>query len=304
MKRILLLMLPSIIFAQSNYYIPDSNQVGYGFKQYEITNVAATCASPNGPMNSIGAPPGSYAALQTGGYCNPNTYPEPGTVCWTFTPTGNSITINSGYSTSGCGSITFGPFSLYTCAPACTFLGSGLNFTVVPGQCYTWCMTYSGTGPFCTFNDFCPYYTQTVTPLPVDLVSFTGYSHENVNILEFEVKNVKNCDYYEIEYSDNAQNWEYGIKIKSIKDVTRYRYDDYNYKKLTNYYRLKQVDYDGTYKYYKIIAIDNRYNKTIMSIRLLDILGRDVSNLLTPGIYIKHTTYSDSTIELKKIIIK
>jgi len=175
--------------------------------------IMGTCASPDGNMNSTSAPPASYAALQTGGYCNPNNYGGSGTVCWVFTPTGNSVSINSGYSTSGCTNacgLSFGSFNLYTCAPACVLVSTGLNHTVNPGQCYTWCMNYTKTGggcpAACHFNDFCPYYQQT-TILPVDLIYFAGANIDNLNVFEWKTATELNNDFFVLETSENALDW-------------------------------------------------------------------------------------------------
>ena len=101
---IFLLFITTILQSQINsgYHIPDSLILNKTYGKYSGTNqIAATCALPSGGMNSIAAPPPSYVWLQTNGYCNPSgSYGSSGTVCWSFIPTGNSVTINSGYSTS------------------------------------------------------------------------------------------------------------------------------------------------------------------------------------------------------------
>ena len=78
-----------------------------------MNNKAGSCGSPDGAMNSTTITPPSYAWLQANGYCNPSAYGTNPTVCWTFTPTSTSVTMNSGYSTTGCANISHGPFNLY-----------------------------------------------------------------------------------------------------------------------------------------------------------------------------------------------
>ena len=296
----------SLSKAQSSYYINDTLKVDYKAKNNQIVNIAATCLLPSGNMNPIPSPPGSFAVLQAGGYCNPSgSYGSSGTVCWTFIPTGNSVTINSGYSTSGCGGISFGPFNLFSCAPVCASLGSGLNFTVVPGQCYTWCMSYNGVGGMCSFNDFCPYYIQT-TVLPLTVTKFNGYNKDNVNILEWETANELNVKQIDLEYSVDMSNWELIMRFKGLNSLSKsmkYYYEDYTYKTTIGYYRLKETDLDGTVHYYKTIAINNTANKLILSWRIVDLMGNEVQNMES-GVYIKQIIYTDNTSELKKIIIK
>lgn len=261
-------------------------------------SVASTCASPNGAMNSISAPPISYVWLQTNGYCNPGSYGKNGTVCWTFTPIQSIITINSGYSSSGCGSLTFGPFNLFTCSPACVLQGAGLNFTLTPGQCYTWCMTYSGSGGFCAFNDFCPYFQET-TILPIEISFFGGFTDGNINILKWKTMSETNNDFFEIQYSTDATNWTILSKIKgsgnSYNSINySYSHNSFNYG--INYYRLKQVDFDGKSTSTAIVSIMNNEKEKINVIKRMTVLGTEVTDNYE-GIYIE--IYDDGSI-LKK----
>ncbi len=291
----ILILLSFLIFSNYNaqisgYFLPKDSLI---VKSTLALRTAASCAAPNGGMNSIPAPPGSYAVLQAGGYCNPNSYGKTGTVCWSFVPTGNSITINSGYSTSGCTNacgISFNSFILYACAPSCTVVGSGLSFSVNIGQCYTWCMNYviSGGGcpNACGFNDFCPYYQQSII-LPIELLYFAGSNQGDVNVFQWKTASEKNNSYFEIEVSSDAQNWKSIDKINgsvdSHSEIT-YNYKDNNFSKGLNYYRLKQVDVNGSYKYHGIIYINNSVTYNV--IKRLTILGTEISEGYE-GIYIE-----------------
>lgn len=272
----------------NGYFIPlkDTTFMKQGFA---AKTMAGTCASPDGNMNVIGAPPGSYAALQAGGYCNPGSYGKNGTVCWSFVPTQGSVTINSGYSQTGCTGMSFGPFTLYTCSPACTNVGSGLTFLVTPGQCYTWCMSWSGAGPpACNVIDWCPYYQQFPLPLPIELSYFAGSMQGDVNVLQWKTESEKNNLYFDLEISSDAQNWNSVDKIKgsinSHSPVT-YIYNHKGFSRTVNYYRLKQVDIDGGYKYHGIIAINNTSDDSKV-IRKISILGTDITEGYQ-GIYIE-----------------
>jgi hypothetical protein len=48
--------------------------------------------------------------------------------------------------------------------------------------------------------------------------------------------------------------------------------------KQINYYRLKQTDYNGNFKYFNVISIDNTDLKKRQLIKMTDILGRPVSS--------------------------
>jgi hypothetical protein len=299
MKKLILVLLffCSLVFnAQtiSSHTLPGTSGKVLGINSI----MAGSCASPNGNMNSIGGPPGSYANLQAGGYCNPSgTYGSSGTVCWVFTPTSNSVSINSGYSTTGCASINFGPFTLYKCAPSCSVMGTGLSFTVTPGQCYTWCMSYNGNGPGCVFNDFCPYYQQT-TVLPIELIYLAGSNQGSVNVIQWATASEKNTLRFVIEKSIDAVNWAAIASIPAAgeSDFTlKYQYVDEGFSKSINYYRLKQVDMGGHYKFYGILAIDNTIDKSNIKIyKITNILGQDVDENYQ-GVQIRF--YSDGSID-------
>ena len=307
MKKILIIILlfaTSLVKSQvnSSVSIPDSLIIQQASGKYGgINQIQATCASPSGGMNTIAAPPPSYAWLQTNGYCNPASYGSSGTVCWSFVPTGNTVTINSGYSTTGCAIISFGPFTLFTCFPACTNMGAGLSFSVTPGQCYTWCMGYSGVGGGCSFNDFCPYYQQS-TILPIGLLYFAGSNQGRVNILQWKTATETQNSHFIVEVSYNAQEWNELTQINGAGNShypIEYKHTINEYNKSVNYYRLKQVDYDGTYKYHGIIAIDNsNKSEDVKIISILNVFGQQVNEDYRG---VQFLYYSNGSVE-KKIV--
>jgi hypothetical protein len=294
---VLLILVSFWSFSQTTngYFLPDS--LIHFDPKYSINTTAGTCASPNGGMNSISAPPGSYANLQSGGYCNPGSYGNGGTVCWSFTPSQPSVNINSGYSQSGCSTISFGPFTLYKCSPSCSVVGTGLNFTVTPGQCYTWCMTFGTSGPpSCAVNDWCPYYQQ-FTPVPIELSFFAGSNIGSENVLLWKTATETNNDYFVLETSSDATNWNELTRVDGAGNSTKplnYSYKHTNFEKRINYYRLKQVDSDRTFKYHGIVAVDNTKKHEGTVIRILNMLGQDV-DASYEGIKIMY--YSDGSVE-------
>jgi hypothetical protein len=93
--------------------------------------------------------------------------------------------------------------------------------------------------------------------LPVELISFTGKQKENSVELEWSTVTETNNDYFTVEKSTDGINF---IEIKRVDGAgnsthtlfysTRDEYPSAG----TNYYRLKQTDYDGKYSYSKIIS--------------------------------------------------
>lgn len=102
-----------------------------------------------------------------------------------------------------------------------------------------------------------------VSPLPVELLSFTGKNKDHVNELSWSTASEKNNDHFEIEKSED------GTFFTSIGVVpgngnktclSEYGFSDRNIKPGLAYYRLKQVDYDGNFKFSEKIAIDFNSN--------------------------------------------
>ncbi|MBI3233327.1 MAG: T9SS type A sorting domain-containing protein, partial [Bacteroidetes bacterium] len=106
------------------------------------------------------------------------------------------------------------------------------------------------------------------TVLPIDLVSFTVAADGFNAQLKWSTASEKNNKLFEIERSTNGQQFE---KIDEVKGVgNSYQLHQYDYtdlKVLTDYakvyYRLKQIDFDGTYKYSSIEYIQKAYQNKV-----------------------------------------
>ena len=246
---------------------------------------AGSCASPDGPMKVTTNESLDYQWLQDNGYCNPKSYGKTPTVCWTFTPTTDSVDINSGWAGQGCAVYSFGSFRLFS--PACVQIGTGLSFgNLLPGTQYSFCMSASttGGGPGCIgFTDFCPYYYERGTiPLPIKLIEFKGKESVDGSIfLWWTTGSEQNNSYFTIESTED------GNLFKRISNIpgqgnsyqkSFYFYIDKNSVNGINYYRLRQTDYDGKYTYSNIIAIEVELEKVNNNGKILyyDILGRIV----------------------------
>jgi hypothetical protein len=95
--------------------------------------------------------------------------------------------------------------------------------------------------------------------LPIEWLSFDGHHAENRNFLYWATASESNNAYFDLERSaDGASNFQLVAKINSQGDSQSAQY--YNLVDNTpllgtNYYRLRQVDTDGSQSYSKIIAI-------------------------------------------------
>lgn len=102
----------------------------------------------------------------------------------------------------------------------------------------------------------------TNSSLPIELVSFNGYSVNNNSInLNWKTSSEKNNNYFELERSDDGYIF-YPIEIINSKSLNGFSIQPLNYETIDyypvngiNYYRLKQVDFSEEYIYSKIIPV-------------------------------------------------
>jgi hypothetical protein len=95
--------------------------------------------------------------------------------------------------------------------------------------------------------------------LPIELTTFTAVRKEKSVLLEWETAGEINNDYMAVERSGDAKFFtEIGKKEGAGNSNTTLRYQLEDMAPLSgiNYYRLRQVDYDGTINYSKIISVN------------------------------------------------
>ncbi len=95
------------------------------------------------------------------------------------------------------------------------------------------------------------------TILPIELLSFSAHCNGNTIDIDWSTASERNNDYFILEKSLDAINFNEIARIagagKSIEQID-YSYTDYDYYGGDVYYRLVQVDYDGTKTYSEIIS--------------------------------------------------
>ena len=96
-------------------------------------------------------------------------------------------------------------------------------------------------------------------PLPVELLSFTAEKKSKGVLLEWKTATETNNAFFQIERSLDGKVFNAISKVEGVgnSDITQsYRFLDENPRTGINYYRLKQVDFDGTFEYHPIVSVD------------------------------------------------
>lgn len=180
-------------------------------------------------------------------------------------------------------------------------------------------------------------------PLPISLLSFTGYCNNQNNILEWKTTTETNNSYFTIERSVDVKNW---ILVGTVtgagnsSSLLNYTLTDVLQNEGEIYYRLKQTDFNGNYKYEKMISVTRCKNngtdhftifpnpsegkfkllfngdtREINSIHIFNSQGQNIYNSIdfqstfdlsnnVPGIYFIRISKNSGNINLKFILSK
>jgi hypothetical protein len=140
--------------------------------------------------------------------------------------------------------------------------------------------------------------------LPVEFTNFTGWNDNSINVLQWITETELNNERFEIERSIDLQDGFTTIGVVTgagnSSEVLTYLFEDATPMLGINYYRLRQVDFDGSFTYSKIIAIDvkgskgaqvffpnptldvvsyqfNTAQKEALNITIIDVLGKTLA---------------------------
>lgn len=223
-----------------------------------------TCGSPCGTASGFATAPTTQNvvdACETSPFAPALQPSSSNTFCYDFRATATSVDFNV-IITSNCGGGNVSAFSwsLYnaTCGGTIqTGTLASLTFSgLTVGNDYVFCYTFTVPAT-CTHSQHCPYFVG-ATVLPVTLSKFDAkYDAGKVN-LDWTTETEINNDYFTIERSSDMENFEVlGIVKGNGNSNTKINYNFYDKSPIkgTSYYRLKQTDYDGTYKYSKPVSV-------------------------------------------------
>ncbi len=124
--------------------------------------------------------------------------------------------------------------------------------------------------------------------LPIELISFEGHEHDGCNHLDWATASEANTDYYDVEWSRDAYEWDVIGTLHSAGNSNMNLYYNYvveNPLPIVNYYRLVQYDWDGMYEIFGPIAIDNRKREKRI-VKYVNISGQEVDPQKTTGLVI------------------
>lgn len=129
----------------------------------------------------------------------------------------------------------------------------------------------SGSGPYVliattdTFSPISVYSTNsTENPLPVELIHFNGIrSGQNIK-LEWATASEINSDYFQVEHSIDGVEFSGIGTVRSNGNTNQrmdYQFTDVNVRDQPNYYRLKMVDFDGSFEYSNSILVSPDFSE-------------------------------------------
>jgi hypothetical protein len=142
------------------------------------------------------------------------------------------------------------------------------------------------------------------SPLPITLVYFDVTAQETNIYLEWETASEVNNDYFEIYKSYNGIDWFcIGFMDGSGNSNVNVYYGFYDGSiiKENNYYKLKQVDFDGNSTESNIVYIKGNLNKVEVEVQFYDLMGKEVKTIKQSQIFIIIRKYKDGTIKREKI---
>tara|TARA_R110002072_G_scaffold232309_3_gene389733 strand:+ start:1002 stop:2219 length:1218 start_codon:yes stop_codon:yes gene_type:complete len=194
-----------------------------------------------------------------------------------------------------------------------------------------------GTDPSFAVDDIT---ITTPTPLPVELFSFYGKVEDDYTRIFWATASEINNDYFLLEKRSEKNEWDAIARVNgkgTSQEESWYQFEDLLAGN-DEYYRLKQVDFDGKYSYSSIIHLSkslnarftfypnpaknvlivesNSFQKTVKTITIQDVSGRivhqsklkeerinriDISNLL-PSFYTVIILEAGKIVHREKIV--
>ena len=103
------------------------------------------------------------------------------------------------------------------------------------------------------------------TVLPIEMTYFKGQAIAEGSLLEWQTATEEKNQGFEIQRSQDGKHWEnIGFKTGAgtTLEVQNYQFIDGQSLSGVNYYRLKQLDYDGSFEFSHIVTINYKLETT------------------------------------------
>jgi hypothetical protein len=128
---------------------------------------------------------------------------------------------------------------------------SGTFSTISPALPADWAVDYSQTGEVAL--------VYSGVSLPVELIDFRAKKTNDATLLTWQTATEINNSHFEIEWSNDGRTFEKIGEIAGVGDsdeVQFYEFLHSNPSDGINYYRLRQIDFDGEFDYSGIVSIE------------------------------------------------
>jgi hypothetical protein len=179
------------------------------------------------------------------------------------------------------------------------------KLATTPGRVFNSGLGYAQKSGFTSFSKFGIARARIFSgsPLPVELSYFNVSKEDRVSVLNWITERELNNNYFSIERSIDAYNFK-SIGVVNGQGTTQnqnlYTFTDLAPSKGINYYRLKQIDYDGQYEFSKTLSLNfdeqtkktniKLYNQNLLLkstsdninyvLTVIDVCGKTVANFL------------------------
>ena len=187
------------------------------------------------------------------------------------------------------------------------------------------------------FSPFTLASANALNPLPITLLNFTAARCDDNVCLQWSTENEKNASHFEIERANGDNDFKLTGSVNANNNLAtnQYTFSDKTPGAGANFYRLKIIDADGSFRYSKVLPvifnsltstllypnpardeIKILSSKNIISIEISDLSGRLMKTMapnstnrynigeLKKGLYIVKISGDDNTIISKKLIIE
>ncbi|MEN9522035.1 MAG: hypothetical protein RL065_412, partial [Bacteroidota bacterium] len=159
-----------------------------------------------------------------------------------------------------------------SCTGSWSLAGGSLDNTTQQGTAGSSSTITAKLSGLTSFSQFGAGFNSQGNVLPVELTEFNAALKNNNAELKWITASERNCDKYEIERSTDGIIFEKAGEVKAAgnsNSLVNYNFTDKNVNELNAkviYYRLRQVDVDGTFAYSQIKSVSFNKSFTAMNI--------------------------------------